>query len=218
VNYNGTIGDGAFSGFDDSQAINLQQIGARENAFGFSGGGVKFAGGGVKFAGGGVDNDGGGVKFAGGGVKFAGGGVKFAGGGIDQTEDTAAATADPPTGLTCTVAVGKVAGCEQSSKGLEVKTNSVPLTWSAPGFGQTRSYTIYRAIGSFATQQQVLANLKAFSAIKTLTGAPPATSFVDMNLKDTTYTYFVTDANKDGVQSGISNLLVVTVNSRCYPK
>ena len=151
LNYNGITGDSSFSGFDDSQAINLQQVDARENAFGYSGGGVKFAGGGVKFAGGGVDNDGGGVKFAGGGVKFAGGGVKFAGGGIDQTEDTAAATADPPSALTCTIKIGKVAGCEQSSKGLEVKTNSVPLTWSAPSFGQTRSYTIYRATGSFAT-------------------------------------------------------------------
>jgi hypothetical protein len=211
LNYNGIVGDAAFSGFDDSQAFNLQQIGARENAFGYSGGGVKFAGGGVKFAGGGVDNDGGGVKFAGGGVKFAGGGVKFAGGGIDQNEDTATSTADPASGLTCTAAIGKVAGCVQSSSGLQVNTKSVPLTWSGPGFGQTRSYTIYRATGSFATEQQVLANLAAFSAVKTLTGTPPATSFTDTSVKNSTYTYFLTDANKQGAQSGTSNLLVVTV-------
>jgi hypothetical protein len=215
VNYNGITGDPAFSGFDDSQGINLQQIDARENAFGYSGGGVKFAGGGIKFAGGGVDNDGGGVKFAGGGVKFAGGGIKFEGGGVDQNEETAASTADPASGLTCTDAIGKVAGCVQSSKGLEVQS-SVPLTWMGPGFGQTRSYTIYRAVGSFTTQEQVLANLSAFSALKTLSGAPPATSFIDTTVKSgQTYTYFVTDANLQGIQSGISNLLVVTVNPNC---
>lgn len=214
LNYNGVTGDAAFSGFDDSQAINLRQIDAREGAFGSSGG-VKFAGGGVKFAGGGVDNDGGGVKFAGGGVKFAGGGVKFAGGGIDQNEDTAASTADPASGLTCTVAIGRVPGCVQSRNGLQENGNSVPLTWSAPGFGQIRTYTVYRATGSFGTAQLLLANLSKFSAVKTLTGAPPTSSYTDTNLRNnTTYTYFVIDGNKQGVQSTASNLLVVTI-TRC---
>jgi hypothetical protein len=212
VNYNGSTSDAAFSGFDDWQAINLQQIGARENAFGYSGGGVKFAGGGVKFAGGGVDNDGGGVKFAGGGVKFAGGGVKFAGGGIDQNEDTATSTADPPNGLTCAVAINKVPGCVGSSGILQENGKSVPLTWTGPGFGQVRNFTIWRATGSFATTGQILSNLGAFSVLKTLTGAPPVLSYTDTNLKNnTTYTYFVTDGNKQGAQSGASNPLVVTV-------
>ena len=79
------------------------------------------------------------------------------------------------------------------------------------GFGQTRSYTIYRATGSFATAQQVLANQAAFSALTTLTGAPPASAFTDTSVKNSTYTYFVTDGNKQGAQSGISNLVVVTV-------
>jgi hypothetical protein len=214
VNYNGSTSDAAFSGFDDSQAMNLQQIGARENAFGYSGGGVKFAGGGVKFAGGGVDNDGGGVKFAGGGVKFAGGGVKFAGGGIDQTIEAASSTADPPTGLTCEVAIGKVPGCVASGAVLQESGTSVPLTWTAPGFGQIRNYTISRATGSFTTNEQVLANLAAFSVLKTLTGAPPTQSFTDTNVKNnTTYTYFVTDGNQQGASSGASNLLVVTVKT-----
>jgi hypothetical protein len=210
VNYNGITGDAPFSGFDDSQAFNLQQIGAREGAFGTSGG-VKFAGGGVKFAGGGVDNDGGGVKFAGGGVKFAGGGVKFAGGGIDQNEDTATSTADAATNLTCAVAIGSAPGCVPGANGLTETGKGVPLTWTAPGFGQTRSYTIYRAIGSF-TNAQLISNSSSFSAIKTLTGAPPTASYTDTNVKNnTTYTYFVTDGNKQGAQSGASNPVVVTV-------
>jgi hypothetical protein len=212
LNYNGSTSDAAFSGFDDSQGINLQQIGARENAFGYSGGGVKFGGGGVKFAGGGVDNDGGGVKFAGGGVKFAGGGVKFGGGGIDQNEDTATSTADPATGLTCGVAINKIPGCVESTGGLLENGKAIPLTWTAPAFGQIRSYTIWRAVGSFGTSEQLLSNLGTFSVLKTLSGAPPTLSYTDTNLKNNaTYTYFVTDGNKQGAQSGASNLLVVTV-------
>jgi hypothetical protein len=210
VNYNGIIGDAAFSGFDDSQAFNLQQIGAREGPFGSSGG-VKYLGGGVKYLGGGVDNDGGGVKYLGGGVKYLGGGVKYLGGGIDQNEDTATSTADPASGLTCTVAIGNAPACVQGSNGSTVTGKSVPLTWTAPGFGQTRTYTIYRATGSFVNTQLV-SNSSSFSAIKTLTGAPPTASYTDTSVKNnTTYTYFVTDGNKQGAQSGASNPVVVTV-------
>jgi hypothetical protein len=100
----------------------------------------------------------------------------------------------------------------QSSGGLLEKGKSVPLTWSGPGFGQTRSYTIWRATGSFTTVQQVLANPTAFSALKTLNGTPAPTFFTDSNVKNgATYTYFVSDGNKQGAQSGPSNLLVVTV-------
>ncbi|HEX5236459.1 MAG TPA: hypothetical protein VFW25_14155 [Silvibacterium sp.] len=211
LNYNGSTSDAPFRGFDDWQMLNLQQIGGRENAFGYSGGGVKFAGGGVKFAGGGVDDDGGGVKFGGGGVKFGGGGVKFGGGGIDQNEDTATSTVDSPSGLTCTVALGNVAGCVNSSGTLLETGKSVPLTWTAPSFGQIRNYTVWRAIGSFSTPLQVLSNAGAFSAIKTLTGTPPSPALTDTNVKNnTTYTYFVTDGNKQGAQSGASVPLVVT--------
>ncbi|HEX6494506.1 MAG TPA: hypothetical protein VF018_03415 [Acidobacteriaceae bacterium] len=212
VNYNGSTSDAAFSGFDDSQAMNLQQIGARENAFGYSGGGVKYGGGGVKYGGGGVDNDGGGVKYGGGGVKYGGGGVKYGGGGIDQNEDTATSTADPASGLTCQVAIGNVPACVASGATLQESGKGVPLTWAGPGFGQIRSYTIWRATGSFATTEQVLANLPAFSALKTLTGAPPTQSFTDTTVKsNTTYTYFITVGNKQGAASGPSNLLVVTI-------
>jgi hypothetical protein len=211
VNYNGITGDAPFSGFGDSENINLQQIGAREGAFGSSGG-IKVSGGGIKVSGGGVDNDGGGIKVSGGGIKVSGGGIKVSGGGIDQNEDTATSTADPVTGLTCAVALGNVPGCAPGTNGLTATGKSVPLTWTAPGFGQIRNYTIWRAIGSFTTTKTVLANLAAFSVLKTLTGAPPTQSFTDTNVKNnTTYTYFVTDGNKQGAQSGASNLLVVTI-------
>jgi hypothetical protein len=225
LNYNGMTGDAPFSGFNDWEALNLQQIGARENAFGYSGsgvkfegGGVKFEGGGVKFEGGGVDNDGGGVKFEGGGVKFEGGGVKFEGGGVnfeglgEQSEDVANTTADPPTALTCSVQVSGVGGCTGSSAPFTETGTKVPLSWTAPGFGQTRSYTIARATGSYTASQLGSLNPSPFTVIATLTGAPPAANYIDTGVTtNTTYTYVVTDSNKQGATSGPSNLLVVTV-------
>ena len=219
LNYNGKTNDPAFTGYDDLQAMNLQQIDARENAFGYSGGGVAWGGGGVAFGGGGVawggggiDNDGGGVAWGGGGVAWGGGGVAWGGGGIDQNEDQATATADVPTGLTCTVAFSGNPACTGTSGSYLENAKKVPLTWSAPVFGQTRVYTIWRAVGSYSTTAQVLANAAAFSVLKTLTGAPPSHSYADGNIKNnTTYTYFVTDDNKQGAQSAASAPLVVNI-------
>jgi hypothetical protein len=99
-----------------------------------------------------------------------------------------------------------------SGSTLQESGKSVPLAWAGPGFGQIRNYTIWRATGSFTTIEQVLANLGTFSALKTLTGAPPAQSYTDSNVKsNTTYTYFVTDGNTQGAASGPSNLVVVKV-------
>jgi hypothetical protein len=90
--------------------------------------------------------------------------------------------------------------------------HSVPLTWSAPGYGQVRSYDVWRATGSFPSLANVLNSLSQFTKIKTLTGAPPLPSTSDSNVKNnTTYTYFVTDTNKQGAQSSPSNILVVRV-------
>jgi hypothetical protein len=89
---------------------------------------------------------------------------------------------------------------------------SVPLTWTGPGFGQVRNYTVWRATGSFATAGQILSNLGAFSVLTTLSGTPPMPSYTDTNVKtNTTYTYFVTDGNKQAAKSGASNSLVVAV-------
>jgi hypothetical protein len=104
-----------------------------------------------------------------------------------------------------------VPGCTASSGSLLEKGKLVPLTWSAPGFGQIREYDVYRAPGAF-TAQQIPANIGKFVLVGTLTsGAPPSPSFIDTNVKPNTYTYFVTDANKFGARSGASAPLVVTV-------
>jgi hypothetical protein len=211
-----------FSGFNDWPAMNLQQIGARKGALGFSGGGVENSGAGVENSGAGVensgagvDNSGAGVENSGAGVENSGAGVENSGAGTDQTEDTATSTADRPTALTCTVPLNSVPGCVASSGGFVESGKSVPLTWTAPGFGQTRSYIIWRAVGSFGTLAQIISNTTAFSVIKTLTGAPPSPSFVDTNVKNNTiYTYFVVDKNKQGAQSGPSDPLVVTVGNK----
>ncbi len=92
-------------------------------------------------------------------------------------------------------------------------SKSVPLTWTSPDFGQIRSYIVWRALGSFPTVQQVLANISQFSKLTTLSGQPPVTSFIDSaNLKtNKPYTYFVTDSNKPGAKSTASTPLVVTM-------
>jgi hypothetical protein len=48
-----------------------------------------------------------------------------------------------------------------------------------------------------------------------LTGAPPTAAYTDSNVKNnnTTYTYFVTDANKQGAASGPSNPITVIVKN-----
>ena len=206
LNHNGIIGDPAFLGFNDWEVVTgttevaLQQIAARAPAFGFS------AAGGLKAGTGGQDEDGGGLKAGTGGLKAGTGGLKAGTGGTDQDEDTATSTADPPTALVCP-------NCVFSSGSLVENGKSIPLTWTAPGFGQIRKYQVWRAVGSFPTAQQVLANFNKFSVIKTLTGTPPSTSYTDPNVKNkTTYTYVVTDANKQGAQSEPSNPVVVTTN------
>ncbi|HET7207603.1 MAG TPA: hypothetical protein VFI95_13585 [Terriglobales bacterium] len=189
LNYNGTTADSPFSGFNDWESINLQQMSARANAFGSSaGGGLKAGGGGLKAGGGGIDNDGGGLKAGGGGLKAGGGGLKAGGGGTEVDLDTVASTADPPTGLTCTDCVGSVES-----------NQNVPLSWNAPsGFGQIRSYGIWRAQGTFPTPSDVTANANLFTQIGTVSGAPPVTTFTDTSAAFTTYTYFVTETNKHG--------------------
>jgi hypothetical protein len=106
-------------------------------------------------------------------------------------------TADSPTGLR--------AG---------LSGHAVALNWTAPAFGQVREYDIWRATGSF-TLQCATANPPtcAFSDIKMLTTpTPPSTTFTDTTVKNnTTYTYFVTDKNKQHVESGPSNTVTIFV-------
>ena len=209
INQNGIVGDALFTGFSDLDALNLQQIGARSSAFGFSqSGGLKSGGGGLKSGGGGIDDDGGGLKSGGGGLKSGGGGLKSGGGGTEQDEDTATSTLSPPTSLTCFKAVGTFPGCVAGSPNPLVSKN-VPLTWNAPGYGQIRTYYVWRATNLLGS---ILSNASKFVVVQKLSGTPPATSWVDSAVKNNnTYTYFVTAINKQGVQSGASNFGTVTV-------
>jgi hypothetical protein len=218
VNFNGGTADSPFRGFDDWSAVDLRQMSARASGFGFSeGGGLKAGGGGGLKAGGGggVDNEGGGLKAGGGGGLKAGGGGGLkagGGGGIEQDTETANSTVGSPAGLTCTKSLNNVPGCVAGSGSFVENAKSVPLTWLAPNFGQIRKYDVWKAEGSFPTLQLVVANFSKFSRITTVTGAPPSPSFLDPNVKNNrTYTYFVTDGNIQGAQSGPSAPIVVTV-------
>jgi hypothetical protein len=225
VNFNGSTAnspDLPFKGFNDGQAlafigystqgIDLSQIGARAGAFGFSGGGGGFlsqggggflsqGGGGFLSQGGGgfLSQGGGGFLSQGGGgfLSQGGGGFLSQGGGVEQDSDMANSTADTPTGLTAVQ-----------------NAHTVVLNWTAPTFGQVRRYDIWRATGSFPTLASVVANYKLFSTCPTckVTGTPPLTTFTDSSVKNnTTYTYFVTDKNKQGAQSGPSAPAVIYV-------
>ena len=216
LNHNGKFGDDPFSGFDDWASIDLRQTNARASGFGFSeGGGLNRSGGGLNRSGGGIDSEGGGLNRSGGGLNRSGGGLNRSGGGIDQDTETANSTVTAPSNLSCKKALTNngtpVPACTGSSAPFLEKGKAIPLTWTSPNFGQIRSYTVLRAMGSFQTMQQVVANIGKFSQLTTLTGTPPTTSFVDtFNLKsNTTYTYIVTDSNKFGAHSGASIPLVV---------
>ena len=244
VNFNGVIGDSPFLGFNDWQNMDLRQISASAAGFGLSGaggllnggggllnggGGLLNGGGGLLNGGGGIDNSGsgllnggGGLLNGGGGLLNGGGGLLNGGGGSEQDLDTANSTADAPTGLTCLVAIKQngvtIPACVSSSGSLVEKSKSVPLTWTSPSFGQTRQYEVWRALGSFPTLASAVANHSLFTKIGTITGAPPTAMFVDTGVNTSkTYTYFVTDQNKQGAQSGASAPLVVTIGSSTKP-
>jgi hypothetical protein len=87
------------------------------------------------------------------------------------------------------------------------------VNWTAPEFGQIRSYSVWRAVGSFKTLADVFAKRNLFTNIATVkTPTPPATSFLDGSVKNnTTYTYFVIDMNKQGAQSAPSATVTITV-------
>ncbi len=211
VSFNGVIGDPPFQGFNDWLNMNLAQIGARRNVGGFSGdvGGADIFGGGADIFGGGADIFGGGADIFGGGADIFGGGADVFGGGAELDFTLANSTVDSPAGLNCT-------NCVLVSGILTEGTLSVPLAWTPPGFGQIRQYTVWRATGSFPTLASVLANINSFSSIGTINGTPPVATFIDHSVvNNKTYTYFVTDANAQSVQSGPSAPVTVKVTLPC---
>lgn len=195
--------DAPFPGFNDWVNLDLRQIGARSSTFGISSGsgGHLLGGGGGHLLGGGggslLGSAGGHLLGGGGGHLLGGGGGHLlgGGGGAELDADIANSTADSPGGPAA------VNG-----------NKAVVLTWTAPGFGQIREYDVWRAVGSFTTPASVLANQSLFKNIGKVNGAPPATTFTDKAIKNkTTYTYFVTDKNKQGVQSPASTPTTITV-------
>jgi hypothetical protein len=222
VNFNGstaTSPDAPFQGFNDWQHADLTQLAARTGAFEFSaGGGLLRGSGGLLRGSGGVDAGGGGLLRGSGGLLRGSGGLLRGSGGTEQDENTANSTADAPQGLTCSIAQGAVPGCGASSSIVFLtQGNSVALTWTPATdifgqvIGQIRRYDIWRALGSFPTLASVAANASLFTDIQTLSqsNSPPSPMFTDTTVGHNTYTYFVTENNKQGVQSGPSYPIVV---------
>ena len=215
--------DAPFQGFNDWQHADLGQMGARMGAFEFSGGaGLLRGSGGLLRGSGGVDSGGGGLLRGSGGLLRGSGGLLRGSGGTEQDETTANSTADAPQGLTCTIAQGAVPGCVASSSIVFfTQGKSVPLTWAPPTdifgqvIGQIRRYDIWRAVGSFPTPASVAANAALFTDIQTLSlpDSAPSPMFTDTTAGHNTYTYFVTDTNKQVVTSGSSSPIVVNTAS-----
>jgi hypothetical protein len=237
VNFNGSTSDppAALQGFNDWQAIDLRQAGARASALGFSGTGgatLQTIGGGggtsLQSIGGGggtslqsIGGGGGaiGQTIGGGGGTLpqsvgGGGGTSLqsiggGGGASDQDQNTVCSTADPPAGLTAS----------------NTSNKSVNLSWNQPadatvsvGPCRVRRYDVWRATGSFTTLASVNACIAAKTCVFTDIGnnvpppTPPKTTFTDSNVKNsTTYTYFVTETNAQGVKSGASDPTTITV-------
>jgi len=131
-----------------------------------------------------------------GGLGAGGSGGLGAGGGPEQDVETACSTADPPTGLSAA----------QSG-------HTVVLNWSAPGDCQVQAYHIWRAQGTFTTPPSVIKNSSVFKHIGDVSGTPPLTTFTDTKVQNkTTYTYFVTDGNTHGAQSGASGTATIFVS------
>ena len=132
----------------------------------FGGGGPPFGGGGPPFGGGGPPFGGGGPPFGGGGPPFGGGGPPFGGGGEIDLK-TAQAVTPAPQGL---------AASEAAS------SRTITLTWTKP-FGDLGAYNIYRSPGGGT----------GFTLIATVSGNPPATTYMDtVTCNPTGYQYFVT--------------------------
>ena len=190
INFSGTS-DSSLPGFNDWTALDLRQIGARTDAFGFSDGS-----GGNRVGGGGNRVGGGGNRVGGGGNRVGGGGNRVGGGGSEQDTDTANSTADAVSSLSAALS-----------------GHSVLLNWAAPEFGQIRTYSVWRAVGSFKTVASIYASRAQFTSIATVTGGtPPKPTYLDGTVKNnTTYTYFIVDMNKQGAQSTASIPTTITV-------
>ena len=205
INFSGGIDAAPFHGSDDWMIIDLRQIGARRGAFGFSGdvwGTLDVGAGGTLEvgAGGTLDVGAGGTLDVGAGGTLdngAGGTLDVGAGGQESNFDEANTTVDPPGSLAFTTT-----------------RKAVVLNWSAPGFGQIRTYFIWRAV----VVPGVPVSPNSFVNIGSVSSAngPALKTFTDSTVKhNTTYMYFVTAAlassgnGVPGNQSGASNFVTV---------
>lgn len=175
VNFNGPLAnsaDSTFVGFNDWSTVDLTQIGARANAFGFSGSGS------ADIRGGSADIRGGSADIRGGSADIRGGSADIRG-GAEADFAFANATVDAPTG---------------ASASYEKTNKRVKLTWSSPGFGMIRSYDVYRMLGVYDPVTNPLTNATYLNSVTSVDGnSPPATTYYDYAIKtNVTYTYFVT--------------------------
>ena len=139
----------------------------------------------------GIFGVGGGIFGVGGGIFGVGGGIFGVGGGLGSGEITvevANSVVRPPRNLNATLTAA----------------NAIQLSWTAPSFGTISAYKIYRAV-----------NGGAASLYTTVTGAPPATSYLDTQVGCASYTYFVTAVlASDGRESVPSNT-TASINVPC---
>jgi len=193
--------DPPFSGFNDWTNLDLIQVGARQNALGFSGGTGAGAlpdstAGGAQLdttTGGAMpDSTTGGAPLDSttGGAQLdttTGGAQLDTTTGGEQNLESACSTADPPSKLTA----------------VQV-SHSVALNWSAPGGPcQVFQYVVRRSTngGSFL----IIATLGRNKVGKATTA--PSTSFSDNTVKNNnTYSYLVQDTNVQGATSSSSNM------------
>jgi hypothetical protein len=212
ISFDGTTNTNML-GFNDWAVVDLRHIGARRNVGGFStdigsndvqgpgtkifGGGTSIFGGGDDLIGGGADvfSDNTGTSIFGGGTKIFGGGTSIFGGGDELTFEQANSTVDEPLNLTAALA----------QKG-------VTLSWNRPGFGQIRTYYIWRVDQT----KGPLSPTNLPINVGKVTGKPPLTTFTDLSAKNnTSYLYFVTSAlgadsgANNGNQSGPSNMVTI---------
>src|SRR5260221_11732711 len=110
INFSGTS-DSALPGFNDWTAVDLRQIGARTDAFGFSDGS-------------------GGNRVGGGGNRVGGGGNRVGGGGSEQDTDTANSTADAVSGLSAAMSGHSVLLNWTAPEVGQIRTDNV---WRAVG-------------------------------------------------------------------------------------
>ena len=193
IDYNGNASEGAFHGYDDWSHIDLQQVGGRRNVIKLSLdiGKTDLAAGDSGLGDSGLGDFGLGDSGLGdsglGDSGLGDSGLGDSGLGADLDFETALSLGNAPSQLKA-----------------QIGKQSITLNWVKPNLSTIVKYSVFRATGTITGSNQP-------SLIGTVWGMPPATTFVDNNVKNNgTYTYVVVMTDDRGNQSNPSNLLTVT--------